>query len=87
MFVIQKHHQDKGKSLTKEEFQKILQVVILDTAVTNIIAKDMLFYLYGVPATALLIKQCLVPKLIPNAVFIPAVTSATVFLLAKLNKI
>ncbi|KAI3472273.1 hypothetical protein Pfo_029761, partial [Paulownia fortunei] len=64
----QKHHQGKGKSLTKEEFQKILQVVILDSGVTNIGAKDMLFYLYGVPDTALFIKQCLVPMLIPNEV-------------------
>ncbi|KAL8460043.1 hypothetical protein ACS0TY_031026 [Phlomoides rotata] len=83
----QKHHRGKGKSLTKEEFQKILQEVILDTGVTNIGAKDMLFYLFGVPATALFLKQRLVPKLIPNEAFIPLVTSATVFLLAKLNKI
>ncbi|KAL7134236.1 hypothetical protein ABFS83_11G013000 [Erythranthe nasuta] len=82
-----KHHQGKGKSLTKEEFQKILQQVILDTGVTNVGAKDMLFYLYGVPATALFIKQRLVPNLIPNEAFIPLVTSATVFLLAKFNKI
>ncbi|KAL3819703.1 hypothetical protein ACJIZ3_005608 [Penstemon smallii] len=83
----QKHHQGKGKYLTKEEFQKILQEVILDTGVTNVGAKDMLFYLFGVPATALFFKQRLIPKLIPNDVFIPGVTSATVFLLAKFNKI
>ncbi|KAI3446570.1 hypothetical protein Pfo_003235 [Paulownia fortunei] len=83
----QKHHQGKGKSLTKEEFDKILEEVILDTGVTNIGAKDLLFYLFGVPATALFLKQRLAPKLIPNEAFIPAVTSATVFLLAKLNKI
>ncbi|KAL2534961.1 hypothetical protein Adt_08312 [Abeliophyllum distichum] len=82
-----KHHQDKGKSLTKEEFQKILQEIIMDTGVTGIGAKDMLFYMFGVPSTALLIKQKLIPKVIPNEIFIPVVTSATVFLLAKLNKI
>ncbi|KAK6151329.1 hypothetical protein DH2020_013964 [Rehmannia glutinosa] len=82
-----KHHQGKGKFLKKEEFEKILKEVILDTGVTNIGAKDMLFYLFGVPATALFLKQRLVPKLIPNEAFIPLVTSATVFLLAKLNKI
>ncbi|KAL3623728.1 hypothetical protein CASFOL_032544 [Castilleja foliolosa] len=83
----QKYHQGKGKALTKEEFEKILKEVILDTGVTNTGAKDMLFYLFGVPATALFFKQRLVPNLITNDVFVPVVTSATVFLLAKLNKI
>lgn len=83
-----KHSRGEGKPLTKDQFQKILREVILDTGVTNIGgAKDMLFYLFGVPATALFLKQRLAPKLIPNDVFIPAVTSATVFLLAKLNKL
>ncbi|KAL6532874.1 hypothetical protein OROGR_013834 [Orobanche gracilis] len=81
------HHQGKGKLLTKEEFEKILKKVILDTGVTNIGAKDILLYLFGVPATALFLKQKIVPNLIPNEVFIPAITSATVFLLAMLNKI
>lgn len=70
----------KGKSLTQEEFQKILEVVILDTGVSGMGAKDMFLYLFGVPLIALFLKQ------IPNGVFIPGVTSATVFLLAKLNK-
>ncbi|XP_027068873.1 uncharacterized protein [Coffea arabica] len=83
----EKHHQGKGKALTKEEFQKILQDVILDTGVTGIGAKDTLFYMLGVPVTALFFKQRLIPTAIPNEIFIPGVTSATVFLLAKLNKI
>ncbi|XP_073132034.1 uncharacterized protein [Henckelia pumila] len=82
-----KHHQGKGKLLKKEEFQKILEEVILDTGVTNIGAKDLLFYIFGVPAATLFVKQRLIPNLIPNQVFIPLVTSATVFILAKLNKI
>ncbi|KAL6540683.1 hypothetical protein OROMI_024566 [Orobanche minor] len=81
------HHKGKGKLLTKEEFEKILKEVILDTGVTSIGAKDILLYLFGVPATALFLKQKMVPKLIPNEVFIPAITSATVFLLAMFNKI
>ncbi|CAK9188498.1 unnamed protein product [Ilex paraguariensis] len=81
------HHQGKGKSLTKEEFQKILQDVIFHTGVTGIGAKDILFFLFGIPVTALFIKQRLIPRAIPNEIFIPAVTSASVFLLAKLNKI
>ncbi|KAK4432061.1 hypothetical protein Salat_0968200 [Sesamum alatum] len=83
----EKHHQGKGKSLTKEEFQEILQEVILGTGLTSIGAKDMLFYLFGVPVTALFLKQRLAPNLVPNEAFIPVLTSATVFLLAKLNKI
>ncbi|KAL0428468.1 UNVERIFIED_CONTAM: hypothetical protein Slati_3021600 [Sesamum latifolium] len=82
-----KHHKGKGKSLKKEEFQAILQEVILDTGLTSIASKDMLFYLFGVPATALFFKQRLAPNLVPNEAFIPIVTSATVFLLAKLSKI
>ncbi|GAB4843939.1 hypothetical protein Ancab_013903 [Ancistrocladus abbreviatus] len=82
-----KHHQGKGKSLTKEEFQRILKDVIMDTGFTGIGAKDILFYIFGVPVTALLIKQRVIPKAIPNEIFIPVVTSATVFVLAKLQKI
>ncbi|KAL1815074.1 hypothetical protein ACET3Z_017648 [Daucus carota] len=82
-----KYHQDKGKALTKEEFQKILQAVILHTGVSGMGAKDMLLYIFGVPLTAVFLKQQIIPGAIRNDVFIPAVTSATVFLLAKLNKI
>ncbi|KAI6696914.1 hypothetical protein NL676_017033 [Syzygium grande] len=81
------HHQGKGKSLTKEEFQKILQEVIVDTGFTGIGAKDILFYLFGIPVTALFMKQRVAPNVIPNEIFIPGITSATVFLLAKFNKI
>ncbi|XP_063948910.1 uncharacterized protein LOC108220727 isoform X1 [Daucus carota subsp. sativus] len=87
LFDLQKYHQDKGKALTKEEFQKILQAVILDTGVSGMGAKDMLLYIFGVPLTAVFLKQQIIPGAIRNDVFIPAVTSATVFLLAKLNKI
>lgn len=86
-FDFQKHHQGKGKELKKEEFQKILQEVISDTGVTGIGAKDTLMYIFGVPMTALFFKQRLIPNAIPNEIFIPGVTSAAVFLLAKLNKI
>lgn len=84
---MQKHHGGKGKPLTREEFEKILQVVILGTGVTGIGIKDLFFYLFGVPVTTLFLKQRLIPNALPNEVFIPGVTSATVFLLAKLNKI
>ncbi|KAK3009929.1 hypothetical protein RJ639_011036 [Escallonia herrerae] len=80
------NHKGKGK-LKKEEFQKILQDVILETGVTGLGVKDIILYLFGVPVTALFIKQQIFPKAIPNEVFIPGVTSATVFGLAKFNKI
>ncbi|XP_031286215.1 uncharacterized protein LOC116144926 [Pistacia vera] len=83
----EKHHQGKGKSLTKEEFQRILQDVIFATGFTGFGAKDIIFYIFGLPATALLLKQRIAPRAVPNDIFIPVVTSATVFLLAKLNKI
>lgn len=84
---LQNHHQGKGKSLTKEDFQQILQAVIVDTGFTGVGAKDILLYLFGVPVTAVLIKQRVLPNSVPNEIFIPGITSATVFILAKLNKI
>nr|GMD48109.1 probable receptor-like protein kinase At5g24010 [Ipomoea batatas] len=81
------HHKGKGKKLKREEFQKILQEIIMDTGVTGIGAKDILLFLFGVPVTTLFFKQILFPTAVPNEVFIPAVTSATVYLLAKLNKL
>ncbi|GAB2295608.1 hypothetical protein Dimus_029765 [Dionaea muscipula] len=83
-----RHHKEKGKSLTKEEFQKILEDVIIETRVTGVGAiRDSLFYIFGVPMAAVLFKRSVMPRAIPNKIFIPGVTSATVFVLAKLNKI
>ncbi|KAI8562490.1 hypothetical protein RHMOL_Rhmol03G0040400 [Rhododendron molle] len=82
-----KHHQGKGKTLTKEEFQKILQDVVMEAGVSGVGAKDLILYIFGVPVTALFIKQRIIPGALPNEIFIPVITSATVFVLAKLNKI
>ncbi|KAM3690849.1 hypothetical protein ACB098_09G154100 [Castanea mollissima] len=82
-----KHFKAKGK-LDKDEFQDMLKEVIFDTGVTGIGgAKDLILYIFGVPITAFFIKQSVMPRVIPNEVFIPSITSATVFFLAKLNKI
>ncbi|KAK9289324.1 hypothetical protein L1049_007479 [Liquidambar formosana] len=81
------HYESKEKPLSEKDFQKILQDMIVDTGFTGIGAKDLLFFIFGIPMTALLVKQRVAPKVIPNEIFIPGVTSATVFLLAKLNKI
>lgn len=59
----------------------------METGVAGIGAKDFILYIFGVPATALFIKQRIIPRAIPNEIFIPVITSATVFVLAKLNKI
>ncbi|KAL8142997.1 hypothetical protein V2J09_016029 [Rumex salicifolius] len=82
-----KHHMGKGKAVSKEEFEKIMKDVMINTGVTGIGAKDMLMYIFGVPLTALMIKRRVIPKAIPDEFFIPGVTSATVFSLALLNKL
>jgi len=85
---LQKHFKSKGTSLNKDEFQDMLKEVIFDTGVTGIGgAKDLILYIFGVPITTFVIKQSIMPRAIPNEVFIPSITSATVFILAKLNKI
>ena len=74
--------------MTRKKFQAILrEILITDAGFTGLGAKDILIYIFGVPLTALLIKQRLFPRVVPNELFIPGVTSATVFALAKLNKI
>ncbi|EXB38294.1 hypothetical protein L484_013927 [Morus notabilis] len=84
----QTHHEHKKEPVTREEFQKILQeILITDSGFTGLGAKDTLVYIFGVPLAALFVKQKLFPRAVPNEVFIPGVTSATVFVLAKLNKI
>ncbi|XP_050229248.1 uncharacterized protein LOC126678394 [Mercurialis annua] len=85
--VYQIHCKDKGKAVTKEEFQKMLQEVIIKTGFTGFGSKDIFIFLFGVPAAALFLKQRIAPKAVPNDVFIPIVTSATVYFLARLNKI
>ncbi|KDP29266.1 hypothetical protein JCGZ_16655 [Jatropha curcas] len=86
--VYEKHYKGKGRDqVTKEEFQKILQEIIIHSGFTGFGSKDILLFLFGIPAAALFIKQRVAPKAVPNDVFIPGVTSATVYLLAKLNKI
>ncbi|GJV10199.1 hypothetical protein Tco_1351740 [Tanacetum coccineum] len=82
-----KHHIGKEDSLSKEEFQKILQDIIMDSGVTGMGIKDIFLFIFGIPIVTTFIKQRAAPNAIPNDVFIPAVTSASVLLLAKLNKI
>ncbi|KAJ9543993.1 hypothetical protein OSB04_023700 [Centaurea solstitialis] len=81
------HHPGREKSLSKEEFQKILQDIILDSGVTGKGIKDIFLFIFGIPIVTTFIKQRAAPNAVPNDIFIPAVTSGSVFLLAKLNKL
>ncbi|XVF07106.1 hypothetical protein REPUB_Repub06bG0109900 [Reevesia pubescens] len=85
-FAFAKYNKPADGDLSKEEFQGILQELLIETGFTGIGAKDIIFYLFGVPITALMIKKRTALK-IHDDLFIPAITSATVFLLAKLKKI
>ncbi|XP_061367565.1 uncharacterized protein LOC133310618 [Gastrolobium bilobum] len=80
------HHQGKGK-LTKQEFQEIMKEMVKKSGLTGMGAKDALLYIFGVPVTALFVKQKVMPQAIPNEFFIPGITSLTVLILAALNKI
>ncbi|KAJ4845669.1 hypothetical protein Tsubulata_003556 [Turnera subulata] len=85
--VYNMHYHGKAKPLKREDFQKILQELIMWSGFTGFGSKDALLFIFGIPLAALFIKQKVAPKSIPNDVFIPGVTSATVYLLAQLNKI
>lgn len=84
---LQNRHKNSSNKLTKEKFIEIIQEVILGTGFTGAGAKDTLIYIFGVPLTALFVKQSLMPHSIPNEYFLPGITSATVFILGKFNKI
>ncbi|KAF5474259.1 hypothetical protein F2P56_006173 [Juglans regia] len=81
-----KYHPGEGK-LTKDEFQKIFQEVVSGTGVAGIGIKDSVLYIFGVPLTAWAVKQRVLPRAIPNEIFIPVATSVTVLIMAKLNKL
>ncbi|KAI5427321.1 hypothetical protein KIW84_032659 [Lathyrus oleraceus] len=81
------HHKGKDKELTKTEFQDIMKEMVKESGFTGVGAKEALLYIFGVPVTALFIKQRVMPQAIPNEFFIPGITSVTVLILAALNKI
>ncbi|KAG9458028.1 hypothetical protein H6P81_002536 [Aristolochia fimbriata] len=74
--------------ITRDKFVNILRELITGAQIGGRGKfRDILLYIYGFPVTALLIKQILVPDAISNDILIPAATSASVFALAKQNKI
>ncbi|KAI3865540.1 hypothetical protein MKW92_046412 [Papaver armeniacum] len=74
-------------SLHQRNSSKMVKDLVFDTGFKGSGAKDIILYMYGVPITLLFIKNAIMPTAIPNDMFIPAVTSATVYALAKFNKI
>ncbi|KAK2362870.1 calcium ion-binding protein [Trifolium repens] len=83
----EEHHKVKDRKLTKAEFQEIMKEMIKESRFTGVGAKEALLYIFGVPVTALFVKQRVMPQAIPNEFFIPGITSLTVLILAALNKI
>ncbi|KAG5583656.1 hypothetical protein H5410_054283 [Solanum commersonii] len=80
-------HSVKGKKMTKEKFGLCVHELYGESGITGFGAKETLYYLFGVPATALFIKNRIKPQAISDNDFIPGVTSATVLILSKFNKI
>ncbi|XP_028761468.1 uncharacterized protein LOC114720042 [Neltuma alba] len=81
-------HYCKGDKPTDEEFRKMMKEILEEKIeVTGVGLKDTLLYIFGVPASATFIKNALMPSLVSNEVLIPGLTSLTVLVLAKLNKI
>ncbi|XP_060177562.1 uncharacterized protein LOC132607557 [Lycium barbarum] len=77
----------EGIPLKKEKVREIISELTHETAITGLGATDTLFYLFGVPATALFNKRRIKPQAISDDVFIPGVTSATILVLSKFNRI
>lgn len=87
--MVQEIHTTK-EPLNKKEFEKIIEKVIkFDSFYVGQGAKDLFLYIFGVPIVALFAKR-IVPgptRAMSDDVFIPAVTSGTVYYLAKTNKL
>ncbi|WZZ48164.1 hypothetical protein YC2023_048271 [Brassica napus] len=73
----------EGKKIPKEEFQKLLQDVLIGAGFTGVGGiKEFLLFIFGVPAFAVFLKNRIGPTFIPNDLFTPAVTSATKYVFA-----
>ncbi|XP_077219389.1 uncharacterized protein LOC143853486 [Tasmannia lanceolata] len=80
------YNESRGK-VTKDQFAMIIQNLIPQTHIIGRGTQEILMYIFGVPITSLLFKRGIMPDIVSDDIFIPIVTSATVFVLAKLNKI
>ncbi|KAI9121350.1 hypothetical protein K1719_008383 [Acacia pycnantha] len=72
---------------TEDDFVKMMATLEHKLEFTAFGVKETLLYIFGVPASATFIKNALMPSLVSNEVLIPSMTSLTVLVLTKLNKI
>ncbi|XP_028551741.1 uncharacterized protein LOC110109722 [Dendrobium catenatum] len=81
---------NKSFPLNNQELKQVIQNVIkIEYFQIGKGAKDIFLYIFGVPVVGLLAKR-IIPgptASIPDEIFIPAVTSGTIILLAKTNRI
>ncbi|KAI0531278.1 hypothetical protein KFK09_000831 [Dendrobium nobile] len=81
---------NKSFPLDNQELKQVIQNVIkIEYFQIGKGAKDIFLYIFGVPVVGLLAKR-IIPgptASIPDEIFIPAVTSGTIILLAKTNRI
>ncbi|KAJ0977982.1 hypothetical protein J5N97_013456 [Dioscorea zingiberensis] len=83
-------HKQSDRELTKEEFANIIgKVITAESLFFGAAAKGTVLKIFGVPILATLAKRMLPgpTAFISEDVFIPAVTSGTVYILAKTNKL
>lgn len=90
---MQEHHgpHEEGKKLTREEFEKIAKDTLkIDKSTWRKFALETIFFMFGAPIAAVVAKR-LIPggnsSLVPDDILVPAVTSFTAVVLAKINRI
>ncbi|KAL0720374.1 hypothetical protein Bca4012_034973 [Brassica carinata] len=52
-----RHNFGGGKKIPKEEFQKLLQEVLIGAGITGVRVKEFLFFIFGVPAFSVFLKN------------------------------
>ncbi|KAL0861978.1 hypothetical protein Bca101_041096 [Brassica carinata] len=54
---VMRHNFGGGKKIPKEEFQKLLQEVLIGAGITGVRVKEFLFFIFGVPAFSVFLKN------------------------------
>lgn len=89
MTSLQKHHPRENKALLKEEFKNIIKdVITFESFSMGKGALETIFFIFGAPICTFFLKR-FIPggARVSDDILIPAVTSGTVILLAKTNKL
>nr|XP_009403152.2 PREDICTED: uncharacterized protein LOC103986784 [Musa acuminata subsp. malaccensis] len=87
--AFEKHHPRENKALLKEEFKNIIKdVITFESFSMGKGALETIFFIFGVPICTFFLKR-FIPggARVSDDILIPAVTSGTVILLAKTNKL